>query len=200
MKSIKTLTLLSCICLVFSSCSKTNKAVTEYCDCMNSIMTDSLLLPEAINERNKICYDSILNLYNLSGDKEFLSSFDSLNQVKSLRNRTDAKIYQNIDKILQAYNWNYKDMSSLNWKTYEYRVFSFDGKMFKQVLYGMEWGSTNWKVKNSWTGTYRIEKESDKIYVTLIDEENKNDIYRFRKSKADGLYLDGRRALWQTGK
>ena len=73
--------------------------------------------------------------------------------------------------------------------------------MFKQELYGMNWGSTNWVLQNTFTGTYKIEKaENENIYVIVSMQDRENDIYKFKKSKKDGFYLDGRRTLWQEDK
>lgn len=193
--------LIVAMALLITSCSQKNKAVEEYCSCMDNIVSDSLYSANLISLTHINCRDSILSKYDLINDKEFASSFDSLKLVKDKNNEIFTKTYQNVDRILQKYNWDYKDLSSLNWKTYEYRRYLFDGKMFKQELYGMNWGSTNWVLQNTFTGTYKIEKaENENIYVIVSMQDRENDIYKFKKSKKDGFYLDGRRTLWQEDK
>ncbi|HOZ14773.1 MAG TPA: hypothetical protein PK784_08300 [Tenuifilaceae bacterium] len=195
------ITLLFVTGLLITSCSKQNKAVDEYCNCMDNNLSDSLNSTSLLSSAHTNCRDSIIKEYDLINDNEFVTSFDSIPKVRNKLNENFLKIYQNVDRILQKYNWDYKDVSSLNWRTYEYRRYLFDGKMFKQEVYGMNWGSTNWNLQNTYTGTYKIEKgENDNIYVVISMQDNENDIYRFRKSKKDGYYLDGRRTLWQEDK
>jgi hypothetical protein len=201
MKSFKNILALAISGLAIFSCSNGNKAIKEYCECMSSVINDSLVSTGLLKERHTICYDSIVAKYKLNEDKEFKNTFDSLKDVKDFRDKIYTKIIKNVDDILQRYNWGYQDLSSLNWQTYEARKYYFDGKMFKQEVYGMQWGSTQWHLKKTWTGTYKIEKANNgKIYVTVSTEPGENDIYLLQKSKKDGYYLDGRRTVWQEQK
>ncbi len=201
MKLLKHLFLgFSLFTLIFS-CSKSDKAVSDYCNCMNKVISDSLISTDIVNEQHVICFDSITNKYKLNEDTEFKENFDSLNTIKDLKVNINYKISENIDNILQTYMWEFKDLSSLNYKTYELRRYYFDGKMFKQELYGMNYGIRGWELFKTWTGIYKIEIEKNgSIYVNITFDDNSNDIFKFRKSKKDGFYLDGKRTLWQEKK
>lgn len=183
------------------SCSKSNKAIEDYCNCMHSIISDSLLSMDIVNKQHTICFDSITNKYKLNDDAEFQESFDSLIAIKDLKININSRISENIDNILQTYMWEFIDVSSLNWRTYELRRYYFDGKIFKQDLYGMQYGSMDWHIEDSWTGIYKVDVENNgRIYIEISFDDNESDIYRFQKSKKDGYYLDGRRTLWQENK
>lgn len=187
--------------LLIASCSKQNKVVEEYCNCMDNNLSDSLNSINLLSSTHINCRDSILKKYELINDNEFVASFDSIPKVKNKLDENYLNIYKNVDKILQKYNWDYKDLSSLNWRTYQYVRFIFDGMMVTLKEYGMQWGSMDWHLENTYTGTYKIEKgKNDKIYVIISINEFGNGTYKFGKSKKDGYYLDGKVTLWQEDK
>jgi len=168
---------------------------------MSSVISDSLIFIEEVNERHLLCFDSVTNKYNLNSDEEFKENFDSLSVIKDLRIKINSQINENVDNILQTYMWEFKDLSTLNYKTYQLRRFYFEGKIAKQELYGMGYGIRGWELSNTWTGTYQIEIAKDgNIYINILYDDNDKGTFRFRKSKKDGYYLSGSKTFWQENK
>ncbi len=182
--------------ILLVSCSNEGKAVDEYCNCMNTILNDSLIDASNINELNKSCYDSIIiNKYKMEEDAEFIAKFDSIQEVKDVVVKRKSTIIKNVDKILQSYSFEYEDILGN-----EKRAYLFDGKMFTQILYQIQYFGAGWSESKRWTGTYKTEVEPNgKAYVT-ISMNGENDIYQLRKSSKDGYNLKGRRTLWQEDK
>lgn len=185
--------------LLFYSCSKKDKAVEEYCNCMNTIISDSLINDYGVDTLKKQCFDSIIiNKFELGKDADFIEGFDSIEEVKQLVVNRNNQVSQNISRILE--NYYFQTTVDYGWKVYEYRRYEFDGKMFTQNLYQCG-TSHNWWLENTWTGTYKVENEPNgNVYVYITYSSGKNYIYRLKKSSKDGYYLKGRRTLWQEEK
>ena len=181
-----------------SSCSKTNKAVDEYCNCASSILTDSLISVEFLDTIHKNCFDSIIiKKYELNKDNEFITGFDSIQSVKDLRKKINSKISENINNILIKYSFQTVPDIMIN----DARTYLFDGKMFTQILYKMQSLWSGWEEVKRFTGTYKVEVENNgNAYVIISFTGNENDIYKLSKSIKDGYYLKGRRTLWQENK
>ncbi|MDY0281902.1 MAG: hypothetical protein RBR35_15235 [Salinivirgaceae bacterium] len=193
---------LSSFLLFFNSCSNTEEAVAEYCNCMNTILNDSLIEASNIEELKKECYDSlIINKFELGDNTDFIANFDSIQEVKDVVVKRNSTIIKNVDKILQTFYFDTSpDIISMNNWTAYYRRYIFDGKMFKQYYYEKPYGGS-YGIADKWTGTYKIEVEPNgKAYITITFENRENDIYELKKSTKDGYYLDGRRRLWQENK
>lgn len=192
--------ILSCLLLSSYSCSKKGEAITEYSNCMNSILNDSLITTPDISVLKKQCFDSIIiEKYELEENAEFIGSFDSIEEVKNIVISRNAIITKNIDQILQKYNFKTEPKLYRDWSG-SYRTYAFDGKMFTQILYEIPYGG-RYSETQRWTGTYKIEIEQNgKAYITINFGDRDNDIYQLMKSSKNGYYLKGRRTLWQEEK
>lgn len=167
------------ICIFASSCSNKNEAVEKYCNCLNSIASDSIISSYLIAEKDKICLDSIIQSYELNDDNEFIENFDSIPKVIEARRKLDMRVIKNIGKILETHSFKNSHTTIGELWSYE-----FDGKMFKinfsELTDFYSFNTTNW------TGTYNIKKEDNgKIYVTLDLEDENTDIYEFNEVKKE---------------
>ena len=195
MKTFKVLIAISLLTGFLCSCSKKNKAVQEYCDCVSSSLNDSLIATAPIESVQKKCYDSIVQKkYDLTKDLEFVNGFDSVQNVKNIKKTITSKISKNIGDILIKYSWQTVPDIFGN----ETRTYLFDGKMFTQILYKIQFYGSGWVENQRWTGTYKVEVESNgSAYITISMGDNESDIYKLQKSQKDGYCLKGRRTLWQ---
>lgn len=201
------------ICIFASSCSNKNEAVEKYCNCLNSIASDSIISSDLIAEKDKICLDSIIQSYELNDDNEFIENFDSIPKVIEARRKLDMRVIKNIGKILETHSFKNSHTTFGESWTYE-----FDGKMFTirlfelYDLYSFSYNDTKW------TGTYNIEKENNgKFYLTLELEDGNTDIYEFNEVNKEDYkklvkrkiiendeypvyFLDGNRTLYSQKK
>ena len=171
--------------VLITSCSNKKKAIDEYCNCMSSIVSDSLLSNDLITITHKKCFDSIIQKYKLNNNNEFLSTFDSVEKVKNLRKTTNTKVIQNIEKLIENRYFDYMNFWNNSYVRYE-----FDGKMVTITAYEMPFIGAGWQEKEKFTGVYKIENENNgKIHITLTSS-NHNSVYEFVKgNKNDYNYL-----------
>jgi len=194
---MKTKTLfISLIAFVLFSCNQGNKeAIKEYQECMLTLLSDDLLSIELINERHKMCLDSILIKYDLKENHEFLANFDFLPEIKETREKLINLLIINVNKLLQNNQWGYENIG-LNWRNNEVARLDFDGTMFKLDFYAMTGIMLEWAIDETFTGRYRIEVEDNRIYVVLVNSGEES-LMRLRKNNQGRFYLDGEYRFWQ---
>ena len=189
---------------ILTSCSKQNKAINEYCDCVNKAVNDSLISSESLDSVKKNCFETIIKTkYELTNDDKFVSEFESKKMIKDLLETINNKISKNIKSILSKNKWQSNtEGNSIFWQR---RVLTFDGKMFTQTIYRIfNIFTGSWNEYKKYTGTYTIEKdENGLIYITLIYDGSDEDdgIYqketcKMVKDNKNGYYLDGKRAYF----
>lgn len=181
---MKNLIFIVIISSLLISCSKKNQSVNEYCSCLNSALNDSLIAEVDVANIQKKCWDSIIVAkYQLNNDKQFISDFDSLGEIKSLNQDMISQISKNINETLKRYAWLCSDR-------YLDRL-EFDGKMFTHKTFYV---ITNPVIE---TGTYKTEVEKNGVsYITLTNSENENTIFKLMKNDEGDYYLDGKRTYW----
>ncbi len=199
---LKTIVLSSFLSLIIISCggkSQNEAEVKKYCNCVNSILNDSLISMSPIDSMKRICFDSLIvkNEF-LKDETEYLASFDSIQQVKDLNSTLLSNVTENVSKILL--NKAFRSSSDFTVSRNPYVMFDetysiclFDKKMFTFTDYEVISSTPS---QSSQTGTYKIEI-SEEVYITLIDANQKNYLYKLLKSDKDGYYLKGNITLWQ---
>ncbi|MFZ4401921.1 MAG: hypothetical protein ACOYO1_17965 [Bacteroidales bacterium] len=186
MKKINLFFIAALAIFLFSCGNPQKKAISEYCNCLNSILTDSIYSYEIATIIEKKCYDSlILKNKSLSEDKEFIDGFYKNEQIIKLQDQIKEKIKDNVQTILTKYPFT----TNLD-NYYQIHKFIFDGKIVKYSVWQMDLRGSYEKNIESRTYTVSAEKNG-KTYIEMETSEGKSKIYEFGKNKDNNYYLDG---------
>lgn len=178
------------VLIATASCSKTEKAIDGYCNCMNEIVSDSLLSSDLIDESHKHCLDSVTERYNLSDNKEFIAELNANEKVVTIRKTIDSTILVNIESYLETHYFRSEPKESFL-ESMKYWKYNLDGNVYSVSIITI-WGDGDISErKNEYSGKYEITKEKNgKYYVTFIDNNQWADkeIYEFTKVDKTSSY------------
>ncbi len=167
---MKRILIITLIIASFYSCSTSTEnkqeeskqnAITEYCDCLNNSINDSILTLDSLVTLDSTCYKAMMKKYKSKIDSSFVSSFDTIQKIIQLKDAVKTKVSVNINNVLKNNTWKtnlYVDQST---NSFASRIFKFEGKMFSQnivIVYSDSY---------SYSGTYSIEREDNEFYILL---------------------------------
>jgi hypothetical protein len=186
MKKINILLLSAIAIFLFSCGNPQEKAISEYCNCLNSILSDSIYNYEIVNKTEKECYNSlILKNKSLSENKEFIDGFYKNEKINKLQEKITEKITENVQFFLTKFPF----ATNLD-NYYQIHKFIFDGKTVKYSVWQMDLRGSYENGIDSRTYTVNAEK-SGKTYIEMEKPDGKSIIYEFGKNKDNDYYLDG---------
>ena len=176
-----------------------SKAITEYCNCVEEKLNDSLTDLKLTDTYKKDCFKSIVDKkYHLAKEKELTKNFDSTKLIVQLNKSVAKKIEGNLSNLLVKNDWGTEvEMNSRYW---EKRIVSFDGVIFTQELYRIyDVFEGSWQLKNSWSGKYTMVTEKNgETYVYAVYDDGEKSTFKLGKNSKNKSYLEcGSMTLWK---
>ncbi len=180
---------------ILSSCSNPQKkAISNYCNCLKTVLNDTIINYETVNTLEKKCYDSlILQNKSLSENKEFIDGFYQNDDITKLQNKINQKIIDNVQNILKKFSF----VANYN-QNYQIPKYTFDGKIAHYSLIQIDLRGSYIKAND--TRKYIINTDKNgKTYVEITISDGKSVIYEFGKTyenKKKDYYLSGPVWFW----